>query len=395
MKLLDTYALSCGAKINKPFIYTSYFPIPYPKYITFQAQSQANIPAKHYDYFQDVIDLITPWLHKANINIIQVGQGHEPPYTNVVDLRGQTTVNHMAYIIKNALLHFGPDSFGLHLASAFDIPLVGLYSSTYAEISGPQFGTSDKHILFKGYERIKNKKPSFALVEDPKSINSIKPEEIAKAIFKLLNIEAVIPFETMHIGKRYSHNIIRELIPNFKARLDNPEAPIEIRMDLHHDEQTLAQHLSYLQKAVIITNKKINTAMLQHFKAHIPLVIFKITEDNDNSFVKELLAFGFNIMLLSELQGQALIDKKIQFYEYGTINQIGQLDNPLIDKLKMDIGQLYFRSCKLTVANEHYFNSTALMALQQPMTNRFEYQKVIDNLDFWKDLDFFTIIKKT
>ena len=57
MHLIEQYALSCGAKINKPYIREKYFPIPANNYITFSPQSK---PSKNYDYWKEVLSMIVP-----------------------------------------------------------------------------------------------------------------------------------------------------------------------------------------------------------------------------------------------------------------------------------------------------------------------------------------------
>ena len=71
MHLLEQYSLSCGIKIDKPHVETSFFPIDCDKYITLHASS--GMEAKNYDYFKDVIDLIHPHLESNNIKIVQIG----------------------------------------------------------------------------------------------------------------------------------------------------------------------------------------------------------------------------------------------------------------------------------------------------------------------------------
>lgn len=394
MRLLDTYALNCGAKIDKPFIYETFFPIPIDNYITFQAQSQANIDAKHYSYWQDVIDIVAPILSKAGIQVVQMGQPHEQPYQRVIDIRGQTTTNQLAYVMRRSKLHMGPDSFGVHLASSYNIPIIGLYSSTMPEIAGPQFGTPAKQVCFKGYERVKNKKPSYALQEDPKSINTIKPEEIANEVFRLLGVDFKTPFETLYTGPRYSNAIIRELIPNNPTTISNPESPIELRCDLFYNDNLMGHHLTYLQKSVVVTDKPINLKILKHFKKHVAVVIYRITQNDQPLFVKELVNAGFNVVLLSELSQAEIDAKKINYYEYGSINVVGAVNQELVDKLKVDLDTLYFRSCKYVISNGQIYSSHASAAANQIIKSPVEYSKVIDSPLFWKDLEFCTIVKK-
>ena len=68
MRLLDTYATNTGSKIDKPFIYTKYFPLPLEKYITLQAQTPYD--SRNYSYWQEVLEIIRPYLSKENIHIV-------------------------------------------------------------------------------------------------------------------------------------------------------------------------------------------------------------------------------------------------------------------------------------------------------------------------------------
>lgn len=392
MRLLDTYALQCGAKIDKPHIYESYFPVPYKKYITFQAETPYD--SRNFSYWQDVIDMIVPILSKNEIFVLQTGLPKETGYQRLIDIRGQTTYNQLAYLLRGASLHFGPDSFGVHLAAHYNIPIVSLYSISMPEVAGPHFGDKSKHTLFKGYARVGNGKPSYSPKENPKSINTIKPEEIANAIFKHLNIDYVIPFETVKMGSRYSNQIIRELVPNSQHLMPQPEQPIELRTDIFYDEQLLAFHLNYWQKAVIVTDKPLPIALLKHFKSHISLVSYIVTENDDEKFATEVVQAGIPLVLVSNLSEELIQQKKIKYYEFGVINKISEPNQENINLLKQDIPNLYYRSCKLIVSNGQIFPSHAARELNSPLSSDFEYQKVIDSPSFWKDMDFYTFVKK-
>ena len=105
MHLIETYALNCGLKIDKPFIYEKYCPIPFDKYISFQPCSKYS--SKSYDLWQEVIDQIVPILQEDEIHVVQIGGKDEKPIKNCYHLQGKTNINQAAYIIKRGLLHFG------------------------------------------------------------------------------------------------------------------------------------------------------------------------------------------------------------------------------------------------------------------------------------------------
>ena len=304
MHLLKNYAHQTSSKISDSYIYESYFPLPFTDYIIFNAESK--FPSKNFDYFQDVLDLLTPILSNLNIKIVQTGGGKEQGFKRVVDLKGQTNMHQLAFLIKNAKLVLSPDSFCAHLASSYNVPMVTLYSCIQAGNAGAYFGSKERQIVFEGYKRVGNKKPSYSAQESPKSINTIMPEEIANAVFKLLGIDFIIPFKTVHIGSRYNNSTSREVIPNSYSVVDHPELPIEIRADLFYDEKKLAQQLNYFKKAIVVIEDNINLDLLKTFKPNIQMVAYKVGVNDNPEIVKKLINLGFQIVILSELSDEEL-----------------------------------------------------------------------------------------
>ena len=83
MHLIEQYALSCGVKIDKPHIETGFYPVPVEKYITLHASS--GMHAKNYDYYNDVVELLIPYLNKEKIYIIQIGQSEDQKINNCIN----------------------------------------------------------------------------------------------------------------------------------------------------------------------------------------------------------------------------------------------------------------------------------------------------------------------
>jgi hypothetical protein len=383
MRLLDTYATNTGSKIDKPFIYTKYFPLPLQGYITIQSQTPYD--SRNYLHWQEVINLIQPFLSKANIQIIQVGTKDEKPLNGAVNLLGQTNINQLAYIIQNSKLHFGADSLCVHLASSFDIPIVSLYSISNPKVAGPHFGNKDKHILLKGYERIGNKKPSYSQVENPKSINTIKPEEIAEGILKLLNIESSKMPETVFIGQDFNIKSF-EIIPD--QLLDLGLVPIEnpiIRLDYCFNEEVLQSILSH-KKSIIFTNKPIKKDIIEKYKQNINQLIYIIEEDNNVNFVKLLKSNSINYVLLSFLPEEILNKFKIDYMDYNLIvnkkhktKEETNISN--IDNLYYNSSRTLYSSKGKSISKYDWLNGTG--------------NKVVDDVEFWKEADNFYIFKLT
>jgi hypothetical protein len=383
MRLLDTYATNTGSKIDKPFIYSKYFPLPIGKYITFQAQTPYD--SRNYSYWQEVISLIHPYLNKNNINIVQVGTKDEKPLNGVINLLGQTNINQLAYIIENNILHFGADSLCVHLSSYFNKLIVSLYSISNPNVAGPHFGDKSKHILLKGYERIGNKKPSYSQVESPKSIDEIKPEEIAGAILKLLDIKYSNLPESIYFGKDLNARSF-ELIPDEITDVNSIsiENPI-VRMDYCFNEQVLENILS-AKKTIIFTNKSIKKDLIKKYKKNILQVIYIIEEDNDINFVKLLKNNSINYTLLSFLEESILNKYKIDYMDYNLI--IDKKHKTKEDAKIIDANNLFYKSSRTLVSSKGQFIS------------RYDWlynsgNKVVDDPEFWKEIDNFYIFKLT
>jgi hypothetical protein len=383
MRLLDTYATNTGSKIDKPFIYTKYFPLPLKPYITIQNQTPYD--SRNYSYWQEVINLIQPFLSKADIYIVQVGTKDEKQLGGVINLLGQTNINQLAYLVQNSKLHFGADSLCVHLASSFDIPIVSLYSISNPNVAGPHFGNKDKHILLKGYERIGNKKPSYSQVETPKSIDTIKPEEIAEGVLKLLNIEFPKMPETVFIGQDFNLKSF-EIIPDQVLDLSSiqVENPI-IRLDYCFNEEALVSILSQ-RKSIIFTNKPIKKDIIEKYKQNISQLIYIIEENNSVNFVKLLKSNSISYTLLSFLPEEVLNKFKIDYMDYNLIvnrkhktKEEAKVSN--VDSLYYNSSRTLYSSKGKSISRYDWLNGTG--------------NKVVDDIEFWKEADNFYIFKLT
>ena len=124
------------------------------------------------------------------------------------------------------------------------------------------------------------------------------------------------------------------------------------------------------------------------------MVAYKIGINDNPDIVKKLINLGFPMVLLSELSNAEIQDKKIKYFEYGNINKIAQPKPEDIEKFRPKIDKLYYRTNKLVISNDKAYNGFGAEEKNIPLTNDFEYQKVIDSPNFWKDLDFMMIIEK-
>jgi hypothetical protein len=387
MHLIETYALNCGLKIDQPYIYQKYCPLPFERYISFQPYSKYD--AKSYDYWQEVIDQLSQKLQANNIHIIQIGGKDEKPIQNCYHLQGKTSISQAAYLISNSILHLGVDSFGVHIASSFDKKIVCLYSNSRPENAGPYFSSKENVKIF---EVDRSTKPSYSAVENPKSINKIDPAEIANAVLSFLNIEKN-NLKTIFLGDTYNRKLI-ESVPN-QIIQNISELGIDsliMRMDYEFNEQVLAEQLKR-NRCSIITSKKINYDILNALKPNIDQIIYEIDEGYDIEFAKNLKKLARPFILSTSLSEDFVNSLKLKFLDIGQIIRIPKATKQDININNPNINNYYYKSSKFTLSKGLIFNSKAAYKANIPFDNK--PSKIIDNPDFWEESKYFYILELT
>lgn len=284
MHLIEKYSLNCGinpSKIGKAEIFSSYYPIPFNKYIVFHASS--GMPSKNYSYYQDVIDFIYKTAIKNGYGIIQIGGAEDKNLNGCLNLNGKTNIFQTAFILKNASLLIANDSFSTHVCSSYEVPSISLYSIIQPEVAGPYWKNGKQLTLMAS---LNGKKPSYSREDPEKLIDSIKPEYIIKNIQKLLpefiDEQTEVP-ETLFIGKGYRSDLI-DVVPDSNLKLNIPDSfAINLRFDLLKSKATDENLLS---AAIISENKKFFITLSDR------LDIFKIINRQNN---KNLLSIFINI----------------------------------------------------------------------------------------------------
>lgn len=382
MHMLEQYALATGVKIKKPYIYEKFFPISVDKFISFHPASK---PSKTYDHWQEVINFLQPYLEKENIKIIQLGQEKEKVYNGVINFVGFTNINQIAFILRHSMLHFGADSFPTHIASSYDKKIVALYSNNYINCVKPVFGDEKNHILL---EPKRNTKPSFSFQENPKSINSIKPELIAKHILKLLEIPEQINFETIYFGDDFNNGKL-EMVPN---QVVDPRqfncSNIIVRMDLEHNENILNAQLKVCS-CFIITDKTIDSTILLQNKAHVGKILFEVKDSNGIEFIKFLTNQNIPYQLFTYLKGEDL--KKIKL-DYIDQEFIVEMPTDLKSKTNLQYtSNIFYKSNKRLISNNKIYLSES--SLKNNIEAKSLIEPIIDCPEFWKELENFWVFK--
>jgi hypothetical protein len=366
MHLLETYALSTGSKITKPFIIKKYFPLPTNKYITIQNSS--GMSGKCYDYFQDVIDFLYEKLNILGYQIIQIGSKEDKPLQRVFHLQGQTDINQTAFILNNSSLHIGNDSFAIHMCSAFGVPLIGLYSVSSPQIAGP-FWKNKKQICLTP----SNWRPSFNPNENPKKVNEIKIEKIIQSIETILFDKIETNVHTLHIGEEYNKYLIEtvanQIIPPeaFKGQILNIRIDYKYE-DLDTDDYNSLYHNLNIRNCVWITDKKINLKPFFHLKDKIPVIFYDITNQINIDFINEANFLGFKLSCIFNLKNneEILNQRKLELIDLPQSIEVINIKSNLDYEIK---DNTYYKSSKILIANNQFFLSKTAYKENKPVIN--------------------------
>jgi hypothetical protein len=365
--LAEEYAKSCGVKIGKPVLKPHYFPILHDRYITIH--NDKKVQSKEYNMWPDVLSLLKPKL--KDIKVIQIGAYGEETIEGVDFHIPTQSLKQSAYIIENSLGHVGIDSVPVHIASALDKPVVGIYAHTYANTCSPLWNDKSKAITIESDRG--GKKPSFSLEENPKTINFIKPEKIAQAVLNVLESKEKINHKTIFIGRNYTSNFV-ELIPtketNVKANL------IDVRMDYAHNEQVLAKVIQN-NRVEVTLSKRIDSKFLKSDR--INKIIYK-ADSFDCSFLKEIKASGIAHVIICTSHDNLSKQRAANFdFLINYLDIEGLIKNNKKTVGDVDFNKIKIKSGKKVVCGDKIYDSFFDLNGRK-------------NLDhFYIDLDFFRV----
>jgi len=381
--LIEEYAKNLGVKIGKPIFNPHYVPIVDEKYITIHIDNKFD--SRYYEFFPEVIDLMKDTLHENGYKIYQIGGGQDPALPNVDKQYLGFSMKQSAFIIKNASLHLGIDSFPVHLASSFDVPIVSLYSNVNVNNSRPVWSSENKVRILESNKN--GKRPSYAQVEKPKTIHTIKPEEIVKNIFELLGIPYISSINTLFIGEEYNQSCV-DVIPNFFGESDELQKRIlNIRADYHFDENVAAQWCSKYQ-VNIYSDREINIRLLRDFKNNIKKLVFFIESENSFSeeYLNEVKNTGIPLECASNNQ-QDIAKIRLKYFDTPiALNE--QANQETIEKIR-NTPNLKFLTRKDVLSSGKRYSSKAHADEDKIFLDK--VSDVIDNSSFWKDLEHYYI----
>jgi hypothetical protein len=369
-----------------------FYPLGESKYITLQPFS--NYSGKKYDYWNEVINYMIPHLQENEIKIVQIGGKEDAPLAHSIWTQGSTSVSQASFLIKNSMLHLGVDSFGVHIASASGKKIVALYSTNWAENCKPYWSEPEDYVLLEPDRS--ERKPSFQFEDvPPKTINEIKPEDVASAALKLLNLNSKTNCKTLHIGKSYTqHNV--HVVPTSRHRVLDNFKHLVVRMDLEFNEDVLYEIALNAESVSIMTNRPIDKQVINKFKGKIKEIIYIIDKNHDVRFVKFLHGFGVHYILLTSIEGDELSSLKFDYLDYDFIFSKESFEKEKAKILTNDLESLVFRTNRKILKDDRAYPSLAALKSDEPLENiaSHEFSPVSDDPLFWEDLEYFYIAKK-
>lgn len=380
MHLLESYSSSTRLQYSNPILHEQFYPLPFDnKYIIFMAAS--SMQGKNYPYWEEVFDIVKKFL--GDIKILQVGGGNDPSFRHIdLNICGKTNLYELSHLTKNACLAVSGDTCLLHIAGCHSTPLLALFGLTSPKISGAFFGDRSKQIYL---EPDRTKFPPTFNPND-QSVANIKPEEVAKAILKLLDIPAEIPLITKYFGPNFLVKTL-DVVPNMVVHPQQfPNSLLNIRADVEFNEEGIYQNVANY-RSTIITTKPLNVDILKQLKPHIARILYLLEDDHNLEFVKKMQKAGIPYDLASYNDIEWINKLKFDYCDYGIIHKKEYPTLP--ESCKVD-GAVWFKTNKFILANGKVFlsiwhykqdqgiNNFDENFAQIPNTSKFDWNREID-----------------
>jgi ADP-heptose:LPS heptosyltransferase/glycosyltransferase involved in cell wall biosynthesis len=154
------------------------------RYIVLQPGSgKGQWEARNYLSWQEVVLNLK---EQTGLPVVQVGLEDDPLYEGVIDLRGKTSYNQLAYVINESDVFVGIDSVGMHMAAALEIPHVAIFGSSYATSTGPVLKKEIPSILLETEDRYGCEKACYKyqcfVKKDHPCLNEISAKKIVDSV---------------------------------------------------------------------------------------------------------------------------------------------------------------------------------------------------------------------
>ena len=183
MHLIETYALNCGLKIEKPHIKLEEVELPKKKYITLHTHCDKGSARDYNNWHNITMGLTTN--SKFDLDIVHIGDLQSERLIGCNNkYLGKTNFHQLSYLLKNAELHLGYDSLPVHIASHFSTNIVVLYNA-YSQHSYPYWSKPEDVALLE-VDYNKYGKPAYAYTDPLDLMNKIEYTSVIDSVLGLL-----------------------------------------------------------------------------------------------------------------------------------------------------------------------------------------------------------------
>jgi len=388
--LLTEYSKNLSVKPSDPEVNKHFYPITAEDYIVIY--NEQDIEAKCYNYYGLVCDLIKRQLSDLNIKIVVIGSKE-----NITDRADYAypdlNFRNNAYIISKAKALVSIDNFATQYASSQGVPVVSLYGNIYPSITTPYWSNKNKKI---DLEPVWNVKPCMSLSDPQGSIDKIKAEEVATSILSIVEknnkkykgkIKTGINFKTKLINKnkKYCIDVIPKNyknLPIFKGEILNLRLDKTDNVSYEDFTQYCLNHNCNL----IIKDSVIQLEHIKNFAGNIKSIKLIITKKLDKipqKYFSILKSLGIDFVFLVSNK-EILDDMRFEYFD-----QLVEYYNPPKEKPKEINTNNYFMSFKFVVEGDKIYNSS-----YHWKNNIDKDDKIVDNADYWEELDYFYIYEQ-
>lgn len=417
MTLAETYSCASAVPLDTPRIADAFYPLEHPveKTILLHAfaggwveQNGQKVPAfggKIYGHYEEVLSLLRPIAEPAGYRFLQIGGPGEPPVRGIENLVGKTTIHQCAYLVKRAALLIGNDSQWAHIRGAYGGPLLVVYGTT-SRPHYPHWKDPEKTVLIESHRG--GGKPSYAMQENPRTIDWIRPEEVATAALHLLGLPSTLSRQSLFIGDAYHQSLV-EMVPNVVVDPRLPlSGPLIVRMDYAPPDSAaqtaaidiLARNLQ-LRKCVLFLDREVPLNLLAQFKPQIHSMRVEVDQMSAD-WLRAVKRLGVPTGFVSAEKDPAkLADLRLRLYDVmhpGGIDHLVEstredfvagakryLNRELDKDLKVDT--LCFRTRKLLLSDDRVYLSKAHWLAGRPAPSPDQSAgTVIDSPDFWSSI---------
>lgn len=337
--------------VNQPELVSTrfleeYFPLPLNRYITIYSEN--IIPSNNYDYFNDVMDDIYPALRGAGIACVQLlNSANDKKLKHCVHI-DKFSYPQMNFILKNSLLHISTDAFTNELAAALKVPIISIIGNRFPENSHAFFAPSQTIIYGKML-----KKPSFAPVENPKAINSIKTELISSCILKHLRLPMLFSrYKTLFTGSAYHEAPVCDIIPD--ADIPNLQRYAGFITSIRLDKaKSVDRDIVYKSLSSKILHKLVvdHTCLPSNRPDNCSNITILVDAELSLTRVNMVASKGIPVELVYK-DGLFNKDLALRFIDYQIRTWKNEISLPISNEMR-------FRTSKLIVCGEKHYPSYA------------------------------------